>query len=211
MRDKFRRISFLYHYSDKETFEELKAHLHFPQKNGKIQIIEGFKWTGNMITRKFPELRHVEVFGILVSDNLLKSLALREILSEIKNMTLIPILVDSEWKFKAIYQKPSLPLNKKPISEWKLRDEALLTVANELISLIEGNGQNSNQSSSTTSNLSDLERKGLEDAKKMLIEKISYLRVSMASMSEGSNKFSIIQDIKTQEKQIKEIDQKLGK
>jgi|GEM_PF-6428474 len=195
------KLLFVNHSQDHLTLQRLKEHLYFPIKNRIIALVPDYQISEAALDLTKAQ-QTADLIIPLVSPSLLKQYY------KIKSFSpQAPILIaPSKWEDQ-IVDASMLPLNQQPVTSWKLIDEALLTVVKELLEIVSTIEPRNNHT--TTSTLSALEREGLEGEQTILTEKLSYLRKSAASMSEGSKKFELMMDIEQLEAQMKEIQLKL--
>ena len=201
-------LLFIYHSSDEEMLEQIKTHLYFPLKNKTLEPIPDFRVTNSAIQLS-QQQQNADLFVVLVSSSLLENYD--SIASQLKSRSnLIPVLISPcEWTEKLTSFKAMLPDNRLPISSWKLQDEALLSVATGILELAANVNQPTGQDHPSNNTLSKMEREGLESQQSILVEKLSYLRKNIASMSEGAKKFELKKDIEQLEKELTEIQEKL--
>ncbi|HOY08217.1 MAG TPA: toll/interleukin-1 receptor domain-containing protein, partial [Saprospiraceae bacterium] len=136
------KIFIAYSHKDEQFREELEKHLKIFKRNGFIEIwtdrelMPGVEWNKEIIY----ELVNANIIIFLVSPDFLASdyiydIEVKKAISqhELGVSKIIPVIVrHCDWQSTPIGKIQGLPMNAKPISAWHDRDEAFLSVANEL-------------------------------------------------------------------------------
>jgi len=203
------KLLFVYHASDQSMLDNLKDHLHFPVKNGTVELMDDYRLTDNVDKDGFSDyLKTADIVIPLFSKSLIGNFQL--IKSEIAPSTnLVPIIISPcEWNEHVLKVHTILPEFRLPVSSWNLQDEALLSIVEDLLKIPEQIDHSTPNNASDS--LSEMEREGLKQQQEILVEKLSYLRKNMASMADGSKKFELMKDIEQLEKEIKDIQDKIS-
>lgn len=201
------KLLFIYHSSDQLILESIKDHLYYPIKNGVVETEESKEDARQKMVGK---LEHADLVLPLMSPSFLKNYTnIQQEMGTVSN--LVPILVSTcEWSEKILNPTSVLPDNRLPVSSWELKDKALLSIVTGILKIAATTEPKTVNENPTTSTLSQLEREGLLQQQTILIEKLSYLRKSSATLSDGAKKFELIKDIEQIEAEVKEIQQKLA-